>query len=42
MYGDCVNAIEARAEAEGAQRGDAAWLEELPDDTVGLGEGAFE
>ena len=32
----------ARAEAERAQCRDAAWLEELADDAVWLGEGAFE
>jgi hypothetical protein len=26
VYGDCIDAIEARTEAEGAQRSDAAWL----------------
>ena len=42
MYGDRVDAFEARAEAERAQCRDAAWLEELADDAVWLGEGAFE
>jgi hypothetical protein len=46
---DCVTvdrnrvvAFEARAEAEGARRGDAAQLEELTDDAVWLCEGSLE
>ncbi|KZP18775.1 SE-domain-containing protein [Athelia psychrophila] len=34
--------VEACAHAEGRERRDAAWLEELADDAVGLGEGALE
>lgn len=40
--GDRVDAFEARAEAEGAQRGYAAWLEELADDAVWFCEGSLE
>ncbi len=40
--GDRVDAIEARAEAERAQRGNAARLEELADDAVWLCEGSLE
>ena len=36
VYGDRVDAFEARAKAERAQRSNAAWLEELADDTAGL------
>jgi hypothetical protein len=40
--GDRVDAFEARAEAERAQRGDATRLEELADDAVWLCEGPLE
>ena len=40
--GDRVDAFEARAEAERAQRGDAARLEELADDAVWFCEGSLE
>jgi hypothetical protein len=35
VYGDRVDAFEARAESDRAQRSNAAWLE-LADDTTGL------
>ena len=42
MEGGRIDAFEARAKAERAQRGHAARLEELADDAVWLCEGSLE
>ena len=42
VHGDGVDVVETRAEAQGAQSGNAAGLEELADDAVGFCKGAFE
>lgn len=42
MYRDGIDVVKTYTETERAKRGDAAWLKELANNAVGLGEEAFE